>query len=163
MLTCGKGTHAWRGRCDLQYCALPPSGLHNNESPDNYNVHTWEGQLIDHASGGQWVGLQEHCGRLGFDGHGNANGTQTAMKEFAKDRWNNCNLIWFVTLWSPLRFWVVVTIPLINTLCANYPMYKQKKLWLQTSLPIKSSQTLAYSNIKIWKIENFFNQHNGLS
>jgi len=50
-------------------------------------VHTWEGQLIDHAWGGQWVGLQEHCGRLGFDGHGNnANGTQIAMKEFAKDR-----------------------------------------------------------------------------
>jgi hypothetical protein len=28
--------------------------------------------------------LQEHCGRLGFDG--DASGTQTAMKEFAKDR-----------------------------------------------------------------------------
>lgn len=88
MLICGKGTHARRGRCGLQYCALQPSGLHNNEIPDAH----MEGQLIDHVWG-QWGWLQEHCGRLGFDGYGNASGTQTAMKEFAKDRWNNRNLI----------------------------------------------------------------------
>jgi hypothetical protein len=30
-----------------------------------------EGQLIDHARMGSMGWLQEHCGRLGFDGHGN--------------------------------------------------------------------------------------------
>jgi hypothetical protein len=93
-----------------------------------------------------------------------------AMQVEHKPQWRNSQkidetiAIWLIchSLQSPLGF-----LSCCDNTFDQHPLWRwsnvtTKKLQLQTSLPAKSSQTLLF-DIKIWKIENFFKEHNGLS